>query len=141
MTITQLIYASRPFGFDELTLRNILLSAERNNTCDGITGSLICREDIYLQLLEGPDDKVEAAFARIQRDDRHIEINRRVIRRSETRLFGKWAMRHDPARSWMWTQQDIRNGALDHATPDDVMGVFERLSVEDEILGQDVRGD
>jgi hypothetical protein len=36
----QLIYASRPFGYDELTLVGILASARRNNERDGITGAL-----------------------------------------------------------------------------------------------------
>jgi hypothetical protein len=40
MRLTQLIYTSRPFGFDDLALMNILLVSRRNNERDGITGSL-----------------------------------------------------------------------------------------------------
>ena len=57
----QLIYASRPFGYDELTLVGILASARRNNERDGITGALICREDLFVQLLEGRRDLVTSA--------------------------------------------------------------------------------
>lgn len=135
MTVTQLIYASQPFGFEMSILRQILLSAERNNTRDDITGALICREDLYLQLLEGPDDRVEAAFERIARDDRHISIKRLVSRQSNHRLFGQWAMRHDPARSWMWSRDEIAKGALGAAQPETVVGVFERLSRENEHSG------
>ena len=52
----QLIYASRPFGYDDLTLTSILMQARENNARNGITGALICREDVFLQILEGPRD-------------------------------------------------------------------------------------
>ena len=39
----QLIYSSRPFGYDDLALTGILSTARRNNLRDGITGALICR--------------------------------------------------------------------------------------------------
>ena len=68
MRLMQLVYASRPFGFDELTLTEILLVARRLNKRDDITGSLICREDLYLQMLEGPRAAMTAAYARISRD-------------------------------------------------------------------------
>ena len=70
----QLIYASQPFGYDDLTLVGILASARRNNARDGITGALICRPDLFMQLLEGRRDVVTAAFSRIMRDERHVDV-------------------------------------------------------------------
>ena len=130
MPVTQIVYASRPFGFDELALRSILLTARRNNTRDGITGALICREDLYLQLLEGPRDKVEAALDRIARDDRHTDLRVLVDEDVSSRLFPSWAMRHDPARSWMWTAAQVTAGAVHAATADETRKVFERLAAE-----------
>ena len=75
----QLIYASRPFGYDELMLAGILSSARRNNSRDGITGALICREDLFVQLLEGPRDVVTAAYARILQDDRHVDVEQAAL--------------------------------------------------------------
>ena len=63
MGLTQLIYTSRPFGFEAETLDDILISARRHNREDGITGALICRADLFLQLLEGPDSEVRAMTA------------------------------------------------------------------------------
>jgi hypothetical protein len=128
--LIQLIYSSQPFGFDDAALNGILMTARRNNPRDGITGALICRHDLYLQLLEGPEDAVEARYRSIARDDRHLEVVRRVSRRVTDRLFPNWAMRDDPARSWMWTAKDVDNGALDRATPDDFVAVFKRLAAE-----------
>ncbi|MEY3306419.1 MAG: hypothetical protein RLZZ413_457 [Pseudomonadota bacterium] len=130
MPITQLIYASRPFGFDAALLAGILMDARRCNTRDGITGALICRDDLYLQLLEGPDEVVEAAYHRIAKDDRHLEV-RCLSRRTlgdEGRLFPRWAMRDDPAMSWVWSRVEIDNGVLDHATQAESVAIFERLA-------------
>jgi hypothetical protein len=130
MSLTQLVYASRPFGFDAAMLNGILSDARRLNPPNDVTGALICRADLYLQLLEGPKDAVEATFARIARDDRHLEVQRLVSRPIAQRLFPDWAMRDDPARSWMWTQQEVDNGALERATEAEVVAVFERLAAE-----------
>jgi len=126
----QLIYSSRPFGFDDASLNGILLTARRNNARDGITGALICRHDLYLQLLEGPQEAVEARYGGIARDNRHLEVVKRMSRRVTDRLFPNWAMRDDPARSWMWTAQEVAQGALDRATATDFITIFKRLADE-----------
>jgi Sensors of blue-light using FAD len=126
----QLIYGSRPFGYDELVLVGILSTARRNNARDGITGALICREDLFLQLLEGPRDVVTSAFSRILRDDRHVEVVNLWSGDFETRLFPEWSMRHDPARSWMWTRQDVANGAVGRASMQEICSIFDRLAKE-----------
>jgi hypothetical protein len=130
MNLFQLVYASRPFGFDDGMLNGILMSARANNTRDDITGALICRADIYLQLLEGPERAIEAAYSRIAREDRHLDINRRFCAPAAERMFPQWAMRDDPARSWMWTQDEVAGGAASRASRDQLLAVFERVSAE-----------
>ncbi len=128
MPLIQLVYASRPFGFDQAVLSAILMDARRANARDDITGALIARHDLYLQLLEGPRDKVEAAYQRIRRDDRHVEVTRLVERPIETRLFPGWAMRDDPAQSWVWSIEDVRCGAIERTDEAEVLGFFQRLA-------------
>ncbi len=132
MTISHLIYASRPFGFDDAMLNGILTDARRCNPRDDITGALICRADLYLQLLEGPRAALDATYERILRDDRHLEVSRLVYGTSSTRLFPDWSMRSDPARSWMWSMKDVAAGALARTSSDELLGVFGRLAVEPE---------
>ena len=119
--LIQLIYSSKPFGFDEAALNGILLTARRNNPRDAITGALICRHDLYLQLLEGPRAAVEARYSSIARDDRHLDVVKRVSRPATERLFPNWAMRDDPAHGCgvllrsnkePWTAQAQRNLSL-----------------------------
>ncbi|MEL7047372.1 MAG: BLUF domain-containing protein [Pseudomonadota bacterium] len=128
MPVTQLIYASKPFGYDEGILRQILGTARQNNQKAQITGALICREDIFLQLLEGPTTEVKATFERIKHDDRHIEVRELVNNEVGTRMFPDWAMRHDPVQSWMWSQEDIHNGVIETTDKATVVSFFERLA-------------
>ncbi len=58
--LLQLTYASRPLGYDSAMLTGILFDARRCNARDGITGALICRDDLFLQLPERPEAAVEA---------------------------------------------------------------------------------
>jgi hypothetical protein len=127
MSLVQLIYASQPFGYDSAGLYNILSISRSLNERDSVTGALICRADVYLQLLEGPQDKIDATFARIRRDDRHLDVQILLCAPVEKRLFPKWAMHHDPAHSLMWTQAEIDAGALHNAAPDEIQAVFKRI--------------
>src|SRR6056297_2548594 len=124
------IYTSRPFGFDAGILNGILMDARRANLRDGITGALLCRGDIYLQWLEGPEERVRDALARIERDDRHLDVTLHVAESVPERMFGEWAMLHDPAASWIWSQDEVADGAVERATPEEITAVFLRLRDE-----------
>ena len=90
-------------------------------------GALICRGDIYIQWLEGPEEQVRKALERIKRDNRHLEVMLHVAEPVSERMFGRWAMLHDPAASWIWSQDEVADGAVERATPEEVIGFFTRL--------------
>jgi len=123
-----LIYTSRPFGFDSAILNGILSAARRNNARSGITGALIVRHDLYLQWLEGPGDVLATLFERICADDRHLDVDRLDCGDIEQRSFGDWAMRDDPAQSWLWNEQQVAAGAVRSARPCELRAVFARLA-------------
>ena len=126
--LIQLVYSSRPFGYDEATLSGILLDARQANQRDGITGALICRRDIYLQLLEGPAVAVQALYQRIRRDDRHLEVRQHIAERVPARLFADWAMLHDPAQSLIWSPDELTDAKREDLSPAEVRRIFEDLS-------------
>ena len=128
MTLFRAIYTSRPFGYDVSILSGILMDARRANARDAITGALICRADIYIQWLEGPEENVRNALARIREDDRHLEVTLHVEERVAERMFPDWAMLHDPAATWIWTQAEIDSGAIKRATPEEIKGFFTPLA-------------
>lgn len=130
MGLLQIIYVSHPFGFHEAMLNGILMDSRRNNLRDDVTGALICRADAYLQLIEGPETAIRDAYARIASDNRHANVDFLFGEPVTDRVFPGWAMRDDPARSWMWTQAQVAAGAIAKATRPELLAVFERLKAE-----------
>jgi hypothetical protein len=79
---------------------------------------------------QGPREKVDISYQRIQRDRRHLEVKLLSRRNVTERLFPGWAMRNDPARSWMWNQAEVDADAINRATEAEAVAIFERLARE-----------
>ncbi len=78
-------------GFDA-AIDDILGRSRRNNQRDGITGALMFNAGCFAQVLEGPLDVVEAAFERIQQDERHGDVSLLAMEPIVARSFPDWAM-------------------------------------------------
>ena len=130
ITVKHIIYASTPFGFSRSDLDHILIKSRYNNDKNDITGALFCRDDLYLQYLEGPEKEIDLTFSKITEDDRHTEIQLLKSGISTRRLFAKWAMKDDPVQSWMWTKEEIDNGVLEKVTEIEAMKIFVKHSRE-----------
>ena len=128
MNIYRLIYKSKPFGYDQAILNGILSDAINYNSKNNITGALICREDIYLQLLEGPEYEVNLTFEKISTDDRHLEIELLLKEYCNKRIFPKWNMKDDPARSWFWNKEEINSGIFNKIPKIEIIEVFEKIA-------------
>ena len=99
-----------------------------NNKKNDITGALICRSDIFLQLLEGPEKQVKNTYDAIQNDDRHVNVYGLIDRPIEKRLFPAWAMKDDPVKTWMWSREDVTNGIVKSLSEKEVEEVFLKLA-------------
>ena len=130
MKLMQLVYCSQPFGFSLEILSAILVASRANNRKHDITGALICRSDIFLQLLEGPEQQVKNTYDAIQNDDRHVNVYNLINRPVEKRLFPAWAMKDDPVKTWMWSREDVSNGIVKRLSEKEVEEVFLKLSKE-----------
>lgn len=92
----QLIYSSRWSDMArrdiDLTLQQVVGKSIQNNRLVDVTGFLLARDGLFLQLLEGPDRGVGDTFKRISADPRHNEIT--VVRDApaDRRLFKQWNM-------------------------------------------------
>jgi len=128
--LRHIIYASTPFGFSKNDLDHILIKSRYNNDENGITGALFCRDDLYLQYIEGPEKRIELTFSKINEDDRHTEIFLLKSGISTRRLFANWAMKDDPVKSWMWTREEIGSGILGKVTETEAMNIFIKHSRE-----------
>lgn len=124
----QLIYRSQPFGFDNAMLAGILMTARRNNPKYGITGALICRQDMYIQLIEGPEAAIDTLFERIRVDDRHVNVQLEVSATVEERLFPEWDMLDDTDPSMTFSKDAVEAGAVDRASADSLRAMFRRIA-------------
>lgn len=91
----RLIYVSTAAGpVTTAVTGTILRSAQANNTANGITGVLCQGQGVYLQVLEGGAEPIDALYARILLDKRHQNVVLRGREDIARRRYGNWAMAH-----------------------------------------------
>lgn len=122
----QLVYVSSANPAVPCPTRDILTVSRRNNARDRITGLLYADGGRFLQALEGPDEAVAAAYARIRQDPRHRAIVILLQRQVERREFGHWEMaRRAPGADAAGFLADVERLTADAAP--DVRGTFAGL--------------
>ena len=93
MQLYRLLYVSFAIGgFDLPRNLAILKTARERNRERGITGVLLSRDALYLQVLEGPETAVRATLQEIRRDPRHQCVVVLADYRASGRLFPGWQM-------------------------------------------------
>jgi hypothetical protein len=96
-TLSRLVYYSRnrmtgdPQEID-FGISQILAKSRQNNAKVAVTGALMFNAGCFAQVLEGPQDAVEAVFERIQRDERHGDVSLLAFDPIEARAFEAWSM-------------------------------------------------
>ncbi|RYZ85777.1 MAG: BLUF domain-containing protein [Proteobacteria bacterium] len=98
--------ATKPFSEDELT--ELLTQSKANNQSQGITGLLLYREGLFMQLLEGPEEAVHDCYRRICADPRHKDILLLLEKSSSGRLFGHWAMAFEKVENAFKQQEQLQ---------------------------------
>nr|BAD20732.1 putative beta subunit of photoactivated adenylyl cyclase [Euglena stellata] len=71
-TLTYISLATRPMS--RLDLSAIMRTATRRNSSQGITGTLLYINGLFVQTLEGPKDAVVNLYLRIRQDPRHTAV-------------------------------------------------------------------
>ena len=69
----------------------VRVSAAANAAAD-LTGALLFAGSVFIQVIEGPMEPLEACFERICCDLRHREVRLLKLARADRRLFGPWPM-------------------------------------------------
>lgn len=78
-------------SFDEQALQDLARDAQDYNTQHHVTGYLYCHGDYFVGYIEGPDEAVEAAMARIAEDPRHAVQHELCAPLTQRRLHN-WKM-------------------------------------------------
>ena len=73
-------------------IRDILAVSRRNNQRDGISGMLAYHDGSFFQVIEGPEDAINALLDRIERDPRHGSVLPLLSAEVESRAFPEWRM-------------------------------------------------
>ncbi|WP_174279586.1 BLUF domain-containing protein [Sphingomonas bacterium] len=95
----------------------ILRGARPFNGLNGVTGLLCASDGKFLQVLEGPDESVDIAMARILKDPRHHRIEILVNEEIEERAFGDWTMAYRDQGHPADLLEDRLRAMIRHAPP------------------------
>jgi hypothetical protein len=80
-------------------LEDLREQAQDNNAEDGITGALVYVDGFFLQILEGPRERVENLMRKINRDLRHEDVKVLQAGDTEVAAFSGWTMAYVSATS------------------------------------------
>ena len=132
--VRQIIYASQAsMAFPPETLLELLTFCRRANPRAELSGLLVFRDDTFLQLLEGPAERVTRVYEKICVDPRHHDIRLLADRQVEERYFPDWSMGFEEVNevaliSWPGLShvlQPPRTSAEWSAQPDLALAFFE----------------
>jgi hypothetical protein len=93
MQLKTLTYTSRAsLDLSDADLADILAAAHRRNAMDAITGLLIFNGVRFLQIVEGPEQAIDALVLRLRADWRHTAFEVQDERQVAERSFADWSM-------------------------------------------------
>ena len=92
--MNQIFYVSsskKGMGLKEI--EEMAKKAAKSNSDNGITGIMLFKGGVFLQLLEGEASKINTLFeSKIKKDDRHTNITEIFNIQAKERMFEKWSM-------------------------------------------------
>lgn len=80
-------------GLTDAAVADIVATAERDNPINQLTGFLLYNQRNFLQMLEGPRDRIGSLMRRIISDERHHGIVMMVDEEIAARSCADWQMR------------------------------------------------
>ncbi len=91
--LVRLLYASHAISDSQsAALHEILRQSREHNPRHGITGILCHNDKVYMQVLEGGREPVNALYARILRDPRHTDVVLLHYEEINERRYAGWTM-------------------------------------------------
>ncbi|MDT8999558.1 BLUF domain-containing protein [Paucibacter sp. APW11] len=91
--LVRLLYASRAVhALSEADLGTILKQSREHNPSEGLTGLLCYSDGVFIQVLEGGRDAVNARYKHIVSDARHHDVILLSYEEVAERQFAGWSM-------------------------------------------------
>lgn len=89
----RLLYISQAApNLGQLEIEEIMKTSKKNNLIAGLTGVLVCGGNMFMQILEGPEESVLKRYIKILDDKRHTSCEIISISFVKTRMFERWSM-------------------------------------------------
>ncbi|QTH63036.1 BLUF domain-containing protein [Psychrosphaera ytuae] len=104
-------YATRPLSVEEFA--DLLVDARVKNDSLGVTGILLYKNGVFIQLMEGEKRNIDTLYDVIKQDPRHTQLECLYYQPANERACKNWAMK-------------IHN--LDFGVPDNLLGVEQLIS-------------
>ena len=93
MSLVQTVYVSHALAnLSPQALQQILATSVRRNDEAGLTGFLLHGHGLFMQVLEGEADAVDATMQRIRQDTRHSRLQELQHDTVSRREFDRWTM-------------------------------------------------
>ncbi|RSZ56883.1 BLUF domain-containing protein [Massilia atriviolacea] len=91
--LVRLLYASRAIATPQPdTIHDIMCQSHAHNPAQGITGILCHSEHVYMQVLEGGREAINALYAKIVCDPRHTDVVLLHYEEINERRYAGWTM-------------------------------------------------
>ena len=91
--LVRLLYASRPAEQNVCdVVQSVLQQSHAHNPQNGITGVLCHTEQVFIQVLEGGREAVNALYGHILRDPRHKDVVLLDYEEIQERRYAGWTM-------------------------------------------------
>ena len=79
-------------GLQIKDIEDIIEEATKTNQELNITGCLVCQNNSFFQLMEGPKSNVLLIYEKIKKDPRHYDLEILTRKINSNRFFPKWSM-------------------------------------------------
>ena len=126
--LKRVIYVSEKIESSDVSLAQIIDSSTKNNSETGVTGCLLSGSNSFLQLLEGPRQRIDSLYATINADSRHKNVVMLTDDDIDQRLFASWSMKLAPFDDLEWSDEEFGSGNFLGITSEKALNVFMRLN-------------
>ena len=126
--LKRVIYVSEKTDSSDASLGQIIASSKKNNPESGVTGCLLSGSNSFLQLLEGPRQRIDRLYVTINADSRHKNVVMLTDEDIDQRLFASWSMKLAPFDDLEWSDAEFGSGNFLGITSEKALNVFMRLN-------------
>lgn len=123
--IKQIVYTSRIASeINNSDIEQIIEGSREYNRSADITGLLAFNKQHFLQVIEGPEDKIDMLYAKIASDKRHSDVQKVYEATADKRLFEEWSMAYlEGGKANVWDEDLVVSSKLflDFALSDNIL--------------------